>query len=85
MQHYDSIYQALIIISENKSEKSDVRHEASCLAQKMTVFENAFMAVFWHSILSRFGSVSNRPVNEGLKSTFSGEWLHFGYLVKHIV
>ena len=24
-------------------------------------------------------------VNEGLKSAFSGEWLQFGYLIKHIV
>lgn len=53
--HYDGIYQALIRIS---NDTKDVRHEASCLAEKFTLFENAFMTVFWYAILTRFDSVS---------------------------
>lgn len=57
-QNYKGIYQALIIISQDQSEKREVREEARSLANKLTVFENAFMTVLWHCILSRFESVS---------------------------
>ena len=57
-QNYKGIYQALLIIGDDESQKADLRQEAHSLAQKMTVFENAFMPVFWHFILNRFDSVS---------------------------
>ncbi|XP_065658533.1 zinc finger MYM-type protein 1-like [Hydra vulgaris] len=43
---------------EDTEEKSDTRHEALCLLNKITKLEFAFMAVLWHHILKRFNAVS---------------------------
>ncbi|XP_065650982.1 zinc finger MYM-type protein 1-like [Hydra vulgaris] len=45
-------------IAEDTEEKSDIRHEALCLLNKITKLEFAFMAVLWHHILKRFNAVS---------------------------
>ena len=55
---FDGIHAALCHIAEDTEEKSDTRHEALCLLNKITKLEFAFMAVLWHHILKRFNAVS---------------------------
>ncbi|XP_065672030.1 zinc finger MYM-type protein 1-like [Hydra vulgaris] len=58
VENFDGIHAALCHIAEDTEEKSDTRHEALCLLNKITKLEFAFMAVLWHHILKRFNAVS---------------------------
>ncbi|XP_065658519.1 zinc finger MYM-type protein 1-like [Hydra vulgaris] len=58
IENFDGIHAALCHIAEDTEEKSDTRHEALCLLNKITMLEFAFMAVLWHHILKRFDAVS---------------------------
>ncbi|XP_065654750.1 zinc finger MYM-type protein 1-like [Hydra vulgaris] len=58
VENFDGIHAALCHIAEDTEEKSDTRHEALCLLNKITKLEFAFMAVLWHHIFKRFNAVS---------------------------
>ncbi|XP_065674051.1 zinc finger MYM-type protein 1-like [Hydra vulgaris] len=58
VENFDGIHAALCHIAEDTEEKSDTRHEALCLLNKITELKFAFMAVLWHHILMRFNAVS---------------------------
>ncbi|XP_065658098.1 uncharacterized protein LOC136082611 [Hydra vulgaris] len=58
VENFDGIHAALCHIAEDTEEKSDTRHEALCLLNKITKLEFAFMSVLWHHILKRFNAVS---------------------------
>ncbi|XP_065651158.1 uncharacterized protein LOC136079351 [Hydra vulgaris] len=58
VENFDGIHAARCHIAEDTEEKSDTRHEALCLLNKITKLEFAFMAVLWHHILKRFNAVS---------------------------
>ena len=58
VENFDGIHAALCHIAEDTEEKSDTRHEALCLLNKITKLEFAFMAVLWHHLLKRFNAVS---------------------------
>ncbi|XP_065672118.1 uncharacterized protein LOC136089946 [Hydra vulgaris] len=58
VENFDGIHAALCHIAEDAEEKSDTRHEALCLLNKITKLEFAFMTVLWHHILKRFNAVS---------------------------
>lgn len=45
-------------IEQSEREKTETRHEAASLKNKLTKLETAFMTVFWHRILSRFNTTS---------------------------
>ncbi|XP_065658629.1 uncharacterized protein LOC136083152 [Hydra vulgaris] len=53
VENFDGIHAELCHIAEDTEEKSDTRHEALCLLNKITKLEFAFMAVLWHHILKR--------------------------------
>ncbi|XP_065645755.1 zinc finger MYM-type protein 1-like [Hydra vulgaris] len=58
VESFDGIHAALCHKAEGTEEKSDTRHEALCLLNKITKLEFAFMAVLWHHILKRCNAVS---------------------------
>ncbi|XP_065645747.1 zinc finger MYM-type protein 1-like [Hydra vulgaris] len=58
VENFNGIHAALCHIAEDTEEKSDTRHEALCLLNKITKLEFALMAVLWHHILKRFNAVS---------------------------
>ena len=57
-KNFDGVYNALKVLSEDSTQKSDTRREALSLLKKIIKLENAFMAVLWHRILSRFNLTS---------------------------
>ncbi|XP_065675612.1 uncharacterized protein LOC136091827 [Hydra vulgaris] len=58
VENFDGIHAALCHIAKDTEDKSDSRHEALCLLNKITKLEFAFMALLWHHILKRFNAVS---------------------------
>lgn len=57
-ENYTELYNSLYEIEQSEREKTETRHEAASLKNKLTKLETAFMTVFWHRILSRFNTTS---------------------------
>lgn len=57
-ENYAELYNSLYEIEQSEREKTETRHEAASLKNKLTKLETAFMTVFWHRILSRFNTTS---------------------------
>lgn len=59
VNNFAGIYNALNQLANDETQKLDTRHEASSLKNKIIKLENAFMAVLWHAILSRFDATNS--------------------------
>jgi len=58
VNNFTGIFNALSHLADDQTQKLDTQYEALSLKNKI-IKENAFMAVFWHAILSRFNATSS--------------------------
>lgn len=58
VDNFDGVYQALLRMNQDETQKTEARKEAKRLMEEMKILENAFMAIFWYQILNRFNAVS---------------------------
>lgn len=64
LKSFNEILAALYEIADDSSQKSDCRHEAECIADKIQTFEFVFMLVLWSDILNNFRATSKALQSE---------------------